>query len=70
VVFFVFRCVIIVLALWILWKLLTTLFSASRTRVHRPEKPRHDEWTEVLEQIENLPETADPHHRADTWRRS
>ena len=69
-IFFVLRCVIVVLVLWGLWKLFTALFSARQSRVHTPEKPRHDEWTEVLEQIENLPETADPHHRADEWRRS
>lgn len=67
---FVLRCVIVVLALWVLWKLFTALFSARQSRGHRPEKPRHDEWAEVLEQIENLPEAADPHSRADAWRRS
>lgn len=69
-VFFVLRCVIVALAIWVLWKLFTTLFSTHQSRVARPEKPRHDEWAEILKQIENLPETADPHHRADEWRRS
>jgi hypothetical protein len=68
-VFFVLRCVIVVLVLWVLWKLFTALFSARQSRRHRPEKLRHDEWAEVLEQIENLPETADPHPHADVWRR-
>lgn len=68
-VFFVLRCVIVVLVLWVVWKLCTALFTARQSRGHKPEKPRHDAWAEVLEQIENLPETTDPHSRADTERR-
>jgi hypothetical protein len=49
------RCVIVVLALWVLWRLYITLFPARRS-------PREgDEWGEVLEAIEELPETTDPH---------
>jgi hypothetical protein len=69
VVFFVLRCVIAVLAFWVLWKLCTALFSTRQSRGHRLEKPRHDEWAEVLEQIANLLETTDPHSRAAAWRR-
>ena len=49
------RCIIVVLALWVLWRLYTILFPARRS----PRK--QDEWGEVLEAIEELPETADPH---------
>lgn len=49
------RCIIVVLALWVLWRLYTILFSARRS----PRK--QDEWGEVLEAIEELPETTDPH---------
>ena len=68
-VFFGLQCVIAILAFWVLWKLCTALFSACQSRGHRPEKPRHDEWAEVLEQIANLPETTAPYSRAAAWRR-
>ena len=58
--FFVLRCVIVALALWVLWRLCTALFHARRPpRLQRQQ----DEWAEVLEQIEALPETTDPHPR-------
>ena len=54
-IFIIVRIVIVVLALWILWRLYVTLFPARRS-------PRsQDEWGEVLEAIEELPETTDPH---------
>jgi hypothetical protein len=55
VISIIVRYVIVVLALWVLWKLYTTLFPARRS-------PREqDEWGEVLEAIDELPETTDPH---------
>jgi hypothetical protein len=55
VIFIIVRCVIVVLALWILWRLYLTLFPARQS-------PRaQDEWGDVLEAIEELPETTDPH---------
>jgi hypothetical protein len=55
VIFIIVRCVIVVLALWVLWRLYTILFPARRS-------PREqDEWGEVLEAIEELPETTDPY---------
>jgi hypothetical protein len=45
----------VVLALWVLWRLYTILFPARRSLRER------DEWGEVLEAIEELPETTDPH---------
>ena len=54
-IFIIVRCVIVILALWVLWRLYITLFPARR-------QPRaQDEWGEVLEAIEELPETTDPH---------
>lgn len=54
-IFIIVRCVIVVLALWVLWRLYTILFPARRSLRER------DEWGEVLEAIEELPETTDPH---------
>jgi len=55
VIFIIVRCIIVVLALWVLWRLYTILFPARRS-------PREqDEWGEVLEAIEELPETTDPY---------
>ena len=54
-IFIIVRCVIVVLALWVLWRLYITLFPARRSLRER------DEWGEVLEAIEELPETTDPH---------
>jgi len=55
VIFIIVRFVIVVLALWVLWRLYTTLFPARRS------PHAQDEWGEVLEAIEELPETTDPH---------
>ncbi|MGQ4810259.1 hypothetical protein NKDENANG_03712 [Candidatus Entotheonellaceae bacterium PAL068K] len=57
---FVIRGVIVVLALWVLWRLYTALFPARRLPPAGPE----DEWEEVLEAIDELPETTDSHPRA------
>jgi hypothetical protein len=55
VIFIIVRCVIVVLALWVLWRLYTILFPA-----RRPLREQ-DEWGEVLEAIEELPETTEPY---------
>jgi hypothetical protein len=61
VLFFVLRWAIVVLTLWLLWRLLKALFPARRSpRIHR-----QDEWAKMLEEIEELPETTDPHPDAD-----
>ena len=63
--FFVLRGLIVVLALWVLWRL-----CASRSPARRlPRASPHDDWTEVLESIQALPETHEPSHRADDRRR-
>jgi hypothetical protein len=65
VVFFVLRCAAVVLACWVLWKLLLALFPARQP----PRRQEQDEWTEVLEEIKELPETTDPRPGADDARR-
>ncbi len=57
-IFVVLRVVIVAVALWILWRLCTALFSTRRAPSTRTQKP--DEWSEVLEAIDELPETTDP----------
>ena len=65
VLFFVLRGLIVVLALWVFWRLYASRFRSRRpTRASPP-----DDWTEVLESIKKLPETSDPPLRADDRRR-
>lgn len=59
-IFVVLRVVIVMLALWVLWKLYTALFPARRP----PRARAQDEWGEVLEAIDELPETTEPHRHA------
>jgi hypothetical protein len=62
---FVVRGLILALSLWLLWRLCVALFP-----VRRPEPPPPpDDWAEVLESIQALPETGEPPHRADDQRR-
>ncbi len=65
-IFFVLRGVIVVLALWVLWRLYTALFPARRPQREGAE----DEWAEVLEAIDELPETTSPHPRTEDRRQS
>jgi hypothetical protein len=59
-IFFVLRCVLVVVALWVLWRLCTALFPARRS----PHVQRQDAWADVLKEIEALPEKTDPRPRA------
>lgn len=54
-IFIIVRCVIVLLALWVLWRLYTILFLTRRPLCEQ------DEWGEVLEAIEELPETTEPY---------
>ena len=65
-IFFVLRGVIVVLALWVLWRLYTALFPARRPQQEGAE----DEWAEVLEAIDELPETTSPHPSTEDRRQS
>ncbi len=65
VLFFVLFGLIVVLALWVLWRLCASRFPARRPTRASP----HDDWTEVLESIQALPETSDPPLRTDDRRR-
>ena len=65
VLFFVLFGLIVVLALWVLWRLCASRFPARGPTRASP----HDDWTEVLESIQALPETRDPPLRADDRRR-
>ncbi len=62
--FFVLRGLIVVLALWALWRLCASWFPARRPTRASPD----DDWTEVLESIHELPETREPPRRADDRR--
>ena len=53
--FVVVRVVIVLLALWALWKLYLALFPTRQSPYARPQ----DEWGEVLEAIDELPETTE-----------
>lgn len=55
-IFVMLRMVIVALALWLLWRVCTVLFSARRSPSTRTQ---HDEWGEVLEAIDELPETTE-----------
>lgn len=53
--FLMLRALVVMLAVWVFWKLYTWLLP----RQQAPESPP-DDWTEVLEAIKKLPETSDP----------
>ena len=57
----VVRGLILALSLWLLWKLCAALFPVRR----RVSTPPPDDWTEVLDSIQALPETSEPPRRAD-----
>lgn len=58
---FVVRSLILALSLWLLWRFCAALFP-----VRRPEpSPPPDDWAEVLESIQALPETSEPPHHTD-----
>ena len=61
-IFVVLRIVIVAVALWILWRLCIALFSARRSSSTPTQQ--QDEWKEVLEAIDELPETTKPELRA------
>lgn len=54
-IFVVVRVVIVLLALWVLWRLYIALFPTRQSPQARPQ----DEWGEVLEAIDELPETTE-----------
>ncbi len=60
-VFLILRVATLILAFWLLWRLLAALFPAKRPAPTRGQ----DDWAEVLDEIEQLPETTDPHARDD-----
>ncbi len=53
------RIVLVVVALWVLWRLYIVVFPARRA----PQAREQDGWGEVLEAIDELPETTEPHPR-------
>ncbi len=55
------RIVMVALFVWVLWKVYTALYPARRPP-QRTDAP--DEWQDVLEAIDELPETAEPPLRA------
>ncbi|ETX00321.1 MAG: hypothetical protein ETSY1_11650 [Candidatus Entotheonella factor] len=56
------RVVMLALIAWGLWRIYIALYPPA------PRRPKHidtpDEWQDVLEAIDELPETAEPHRRA------
>ena len=49
----ILRIVVLVLVAWFLWRLIGTLLASRRPS----GPPQQDEWADVLEKINNLPET-------------
>ncbi len=65
-IFVVLRYVILALVLWLVWRLCAAMIAARRPPRARPQ----DEWGEVLEAIDELPVTTDPHPRIEDQRQS
>ena len=61
----ILRIVIIALGIWLVWRLFSALFPARRS-VRAPED---DEWSEILDEIQDLPETPDPKSQGKNRRR-
>lgn len=57
-----FRLVMMGLIVWGLWRIYTAVYSPPPRRPAR--KAAQDEWQDILEAIDELPETAEPHRRA------
>jgi len=58
------RVIMVGLIVWGLWRVYTALYPPTPRR--RPLRPdAQDEWQDVLEAIDELPETTDPHRRAE-----
>lgn len=61
------RVIMVGLIVWGLWRVYTALYPPTPRR--RPLRPdAQDEWQDVLEAIDELPETTDPHRRAPDHR--
>lgn len=56
------RVVMVAVIVWGLWRIYTALYPPSPRRPKRIDT--QDEWQDVLEEIDELPETAESHRRA------